>query len=136
MPPEAPFLHFLVSSTVVLGAGCAVRLARREAGALLAAAGGFLAAVAAGEAKEVHDLLSNPWGMSAADLRADSASDMAWDLCGAAAGALALLAVAAAVWALRRALRWAVRRSGAGRAATTPRTMGAPAHGGGVQSAA
>jgi hypothetical protein len=104
MPPEAPLLHFAVSCAAVLAAGSFIGLLRRDCGVFLAAAGGVLAAIALGELKEVRDLLENPWSLSPAALRADSASDMGWNLVGAVAGAAILIAVALAARTVRALL--------------------------------
>jgi hypothetical protein len=91
MPPSGAEYHFAISLGIALLAGPAWAFFRRSASALPMAAASFITVMAVGLGKEIHDLLTNPWKMSPADLRADSASDMAWDLAGGLAGIAVLL---------------------------------------------
>ncbi len=97
MPPSGASYHFAISLGLAFLAGPAWALLRRSHGAISMAVFAFLAAMTAGLAKEVHDLIANPWRLSPADLRADSACDMGWNLAGSLAGVTILLVVLAAV---------------------------------------
>ena len=109
-PSYASLLHIAVSLVAALAAGPLIAWWRREGGVILSAAGGFLAALLLGQAKETYDLLTNPWHMTAADLRADSAEDMGCNLVGATVGALLFMAAVAAISAVRRRARAARAR--------------------------
>jgi hypothetical protein len=102
MPPSGAEYHFAISIGIALLAGPAWAFIRRSASALPMAAASFLTVMAVGLGKEIHDLLTNTWKLSPADLRADSASDMAWNLAGGLTGIAVLLLMLGVVAVLVR----------------------------------
>ena len=110
MEPNGSLYHFLASFAIVLASGPALFLALRRTPPLLLTLASGLAALAVGLAKEFYDLAENPWALSAAQLRADSAGDMGWNLAGAAAGAALLLATFRAVRLGARLIRRSLRQ--------------------------
>jgi len=110
MPAAGPHLHFAASFLAVVLVAAAAN--RRRLGAYRASLAAFASILTLGQLKEVFDLARNPWSLSPAELRLDSALDMGWNLAGALCGAAAWAAIAGA-------LGW-LGRQAAGRIGTSP----------------